>query len=196
MKAARRVFVSTVLILSSALSLLISQASQVDSRKENPSTCRVPELRAAQFLIGEWQTVVVEPTDKAADWVEKQGHSSWATLADGCVFLERRNSWLRGKQVEEIRLLAYDRRNEKWGLAVVDSEHGNLITVDGRATETGFVFTTRVTRRGRLLIDRETVARTSDGSFSWKTETSIDLGTTWHTLNVTRFVKPSSSKSH
>ncbi len=152
--------------------------------------CRHPELGHAAFLEGEWQVRVRErvgPGDD--DWRERQGTSIWRWRVDRCVMMEELSLQGGPRAYSEARLLAYDGRAEEWDLAIVDSEHGNLVTMTGRAVAEGLEFTSAQSRRGRILLDRVRLRRVTDNELEYRVEASFDAGATWTTLVAARYVR-------
>ncbi len=141
--------------------------------------CRRPELEQASFLLGRWRVV-----DETAGRV---GRSEWSPEAASCVLLERLAFGDSTAPVRELRLLAFDHRNAVWDLASADTDHGNLVTIRGRATPGGLVFEHSEMRLGRLLLDRITVQREGDDAFTWTIESSRDAGVTWATVVRRRY---------
>lgn len=104
-----------------------------------------------------------------------------------CALMESLTVEGRAGPHRELRLLTYDRRAEAWTLALVDSGHGNLVTMIGREVEHGLEFTSTHMRRGRLLIDRIRLTRLDEDELEYRIETSSDGGAAWTTLAESRY---------
>lgn len=154
--------------------------------------CRVAELEAAAFLIGEWTVTERErASSEPGGWRERTGTSVWERRVGGCAFVE----WIsHGVAYREMRVLAYDGRAGEWTLAIVDSNHGNLVTMVGRQVPDGLEFTSAQTRRGRLLLDRLVYRAASAERLDVRTETSSDAGESWTTIVETRYARAGTAK--
>lgn len=165
--------------------LMICFAGLGSAGGQDPRPC-TKAVEKLTFLEGAWRWTLRDlPTGADAEAKVKRGHASWGLEAGGCVLLGR----LQADGHEELRLISYDGRSREWQLAVVDSGHGNLFTMQGSELGAGLRFISPHLRRGRLLIDRLTVSPTTSGSIEWVVETSHDAGATWTRLAEESFTR-------
>lgn len=140
------------------------------------TACDSVRLAQADFLRGRWLVRSREPARSPAR--ERVGESTVARIAGQCAFQE---TLRMGDDYEEIRLLAFDERGGRWQLAIVDSEHGNLVVMVGHNVPDGLEFISTHQRADRLLVDRVSLHRTESG-WVQRTETAAGYGEPWRLL--------------
>lgn len=145
--------------------------------------CDSTALAAVAFLRGSWQVRSQEPARTPPR--ERSGTAHVSEIAGGCAFREE----LRlGEDYEETRILAFDEREGAWQLVIVDSEHGNIISLRGHAVENGLDFISTHQRPDGLLVDRVAIRRTATG-WLLRIETAAGYGTPWRVLQELTYTR-------
>lgn len=189
--AASRPLCAWSLSLAVILTLVGTAAPGPAAQPSEPG-CREArsELDRAAFLTGDWQVEVRERSGGGPDdWSERTGRSVVRWDVERCVLVEELTLDGEARRYSELRVLAYDRRSGEWDLAIVDSEHGNILTMTGRSVARGLVFTSAQVRRGRALLDRVRLERAGAEEMEFRGESSFDAGATWETMLVGRYVR-------
>lgn len=147
--------------------------------------CDSTALAGVAFLRGSWHVRSHEPARTPPR--ERTGVARVSVIAGGCAL---REDLRLGDDYEETRILAFDEREGAWQLAIVDSEHGNIISLQGHAVEDGLDFVSTHQRPDGLLIDRVAIRRTSTG---WlvRIESAGGYGAPWRALQEIVYTRPS-----
>jgi hypothetical protein len=106
-------------------------------------------------------------------------------IAGGCAL---RQELRLDDDYEETRILAFDERGRAWQLAIVDSEHGNIVFMQGHAVEDGLDFVSTHQRPNALLIDRVAIRRTSTG-WLMRAETASGYGAPWRVVQELTYTR-------
>ncbi len=141
-------------------------------------SCNETRLTPITSFEGRWQVQSREPNRTPAR--VRAGTATVTNVAGGCA-LEERLQFHDG--YEEVRIWAFDEGEDKWQLALVDSEHGNLVVMSGHADTEGVEFITTHQRRDRLLVDRVSLRRTEAG-WHMQIETALCYGAPWRLLQA------------
>lgn len=181
MKQTRQVLIIT-------LPLLLFPAALVQAQNQEPSLnyrppCLRAELEQIAFLEGNWDVRSrrrVRSTEER--WQEASAQATWTPILAGCALQEHWSGTVDGKPLEWIQLIAYDHRGEQWQQVQLDWAHGNVITSEGHVNEDRLIFSVPHMRKGKLLIDRTTIAPAGTDHIEWTVETSHDGGRTWVTF--------------
>lgn len=150
---------------------LVSAAQQ-----EGP--CDDDRWAATAFLVGTWTVEAIEPGAGT-----RRGWSTVSRIAGGCALQEH----LRLEYAyEEVRVVAFDERAERWQISIVDSDHGNVLLLEGHETGNGLEFITTHQRRSSLLVDRVSITDTESG-WIYRVEAAPGYGEDWATLLELRY---------
>lgn len=147
------------------------------------ASCDPTRLADVAFLVGRWQVQSDEPAVPTPR--QRTGTATVQAIAGGCALQEN----LRlDDGFEEVRILAFDERDGTWQFALVDSEHGNLVTLTGHATQNGLEFISTHQRPDRLLVDRVLLQREPTG-WGMRVETAPGYGAAWRLLQESTYTK-------
>lgn len=139
-------------------------------------TCDSARLAAVEFFRGSWLVRSYEPARTPNPL--RTGVATVSAIAGRCAFQEQ----LRlDNGFEEVRILAFDHRSSTWQLVIVDSEHGNIVSMRGHLAQDGLEFISTHQRTDRLLVDRVYIRRTDTG-WVWRTETALGYGAPWRLI--------------
>ncbi len=141
--------------------------------------CDRNQLKSLDFMVGEWN-ILVKDSSRA-----RKGTSRVSFVAGNCAI---RETLKIGDDYEEVRLLAYDQIGGKWQLSIVDSEHGNIVSMTGHFNGDVLEFITTHQRRDRVLFDRVTIRKTSPG-WTMIIDTSGGYGKEWRRIQETEYTR-------
>ena len=170
-----------VMLLTAAMTLAGAQAS---------SPCAVPQARAFDFWIGDWD-IKQRILKRDGTWLELPARTSVTPAVDGCALVEH---WLgdvsffwegmqRPEPMRGLSVRAYDPQAGKWFIHWMDTRSprfgapyaGNF--VDGRGEFFRDLETPQGPRSGRI-----TFSDLTPDSVAWSLAVSSDEGKTWQTL--------------
>ena len=165
----------------SILFLLIPLTTVALSFQESYQTpCRNEVTNAFKYFEGTWS--ISSRVMSSAGWDTTRAESEFIIRQGGCFLEERWKGLMNGKRMEATVIIAYDTKREKCDLVSIDTEHGNINSMEGRYRDSVFVFHHTEMRTGRLLIDRITMRLNTNATLAWKLETSADGGATWRSI--------------
>lgn len=147
--------------------------------------CDVARLDEVDFLVGEWQ--IEDTTDPSRGL----GTSTVTPVAGLCALLE---SIAYPDGYQELRLLTFDQARGIWQLAIVDSEHGNMILLNGHRTKDRLEFISTQQREASLLADRVSLIDQEDG-WLMRIETAGSYGAPWSLVQQVAYVPLRSTQS-
>jgi uncharacterized protein DUF1579 len=147
--------------------------------------CRVGALDEAAFYPGKWRVTVAARLSARGPWEKTEGTSIIAPDLMGCAFIEHLDTTHDGKPLQLLSMLTYDRNGGRWQYTVTDSEHGRVLTYEGRRAGDAFVLLVTLEIPGGRALLRRTLRKESDEAFTWESARSSDQGKTWDV--TTRF---------
>lgn len=145
------------------------------------AACDPNWLSPVDYAIGSWRAQSHDPHRGTIE----HGRAAVTVTAGGCA-LEIKLDLESGYQ--EVRLISLDDRRGAWQLTVIDSNHGNLVVMNGYAVEGGLDFISTHPRRDRLLFDRVSI-RPSMAGWIMRTETSAGYGAEWQLVTELSFFR-------
>lgn len=166
------------------LGLVIGSVAPGPRDTETPvAACDTTRVAPVAFLRGDWHVRSDEPARTPPR--QRHGTATVTIIAGGCALHEA----LRlADGYEETRLLAFDERSGGWQLAIVDSDHGNIVSMRGHAVEDGLDFISTHQRPSGLLIDRVAIRGTATG-WLMRTETARGYGAPWRVLQEIHYTR-------
>ena len=164
-------------------SLFLGTGSIAEGGNDQVAACDSTRLAALASLQGTWRVRSLEPARTPPR--DRTGTATVTVIAGGCAL---REDLLLGSDYQETRILALDERAGAWQLMVIDSEHGNIVLLQGHEVANGLDFITTHQRADRLLIDRVSLRRIATG---WRSriETAAGYGAPWRLLQETTYTR-------
>jgi hypothetical protein len=164
--------------------LFVRVASTTPDRTESIVACDSTRLAAVASMRGTWHVRSVD--SGATPPLERTGTANVAVIAGGCAL---RQDLQLGSDYHETRILAFDERGGAWQLVIVDSDHGNIVSLRGHEVTNGLDFISTHQRADRLLIDRVSIRSTPSG-WLMRTETASGYGAPWRLLQEITYSRP------
>jgi hypothetical protein len=139
-----------------------------------------PEMKSLEFLVGTWDVnAKMKMTPADTNWMVSKATCTYSYLLDGCVMQMDYAGPMMGMNFHGMGFHSYNRFTSKWQVVWSDNMMGTLSNYEGTKKDGVTVVEGIETMMGMTFQVRMTTFNEKPTSFDWKSEQSMDGGTTW-----------------
>jgi hypothetical protein len=150
------------------------------------------EIKAKAFLVGTWDVKnFMKESPEQEEWTEFPAVAVYSYTAGGGAiqFTYKSGDMGGGVDFEGFYMEAYNRNTGKWQSVWTDNISSSISYMEGEETDGEMVMHGEDKFMGQTRHNRMTVSNTTETSFDWKMDVSMDGGETYFTTMKSTYTK-------
>lgn len=178
-----------LLLLLASLSAFAADTTEHKGHGEMGPMGAPEQMKEVEFLIGKWDVASSWRMSDTAAWMDSKAVASYSKVLDGCALHMSYESEFMGMPFSGLMIHTFNRSTDKWQSAWVDNMSAQMSYSEGTREGDKMVMTGSSVYQGKEMQNRITISNTTDTSFDWTMENSMDGGENWWVSGKATYTK-------
>lgn len=180
---------AVLLLMMASLSALAGDTAEYKGHGEMGPMGAPEQMKEVDFLIGKWDVTSSWRMSDTTEWMDSKAVASYSKVLDGCALHMFYESEFMGTPFNGSMIQTYNRSTGKWQSAWVDNMSAQMSYYEGTREGDRMVMDGIDHLMGMEFHSRITISNTTDTSFDWTMEHSMDGGENWWVAGKATYTK-------